>query len=95
MGGIKEGGRVKILPRGASKYTPPLLKMPSAQKWGEGGGVYNFSQAFPGGDPMLCDPTELVDERASKSKLRPNDIHQESGESSFERLVACLAAAHR
>ena len=38
-GAYKEVGGIKFLPRGASKYTP--WKMPSGQKWGEGGrGAY-------------------------------------------------------
>ena len=38
-------GRIKFLPRGASKYTPPPLlhwKMPFGQKWGRGGAYKIF-----------------------------------------------------
>ena len=42
----KRGGRIKFLPRGASKYTPPPPspgKCLLARNGGGGGGVYNFS----------------------------------------------------
>ena len=42
----------------------------------------------------LCDPRELIDERASK-KATPPTTSIIPGESFFEPLVACLAAAHR
>ena len=42
----------------------------------------------------FCDPRELIDERASKSNSAPTTSII-AGESFFEPLVACLAAAHR
>ena len=49
-GCMKRGGRIKFLPHGASNFTPPTplpCKMPSGEKWGEGGWGYIISPWAP------------------------------------------------